>query len=170
MNLSILWILLSGCGTTQPADVATDTPAAEGDAAAKAKAGQEDVPAPPDVAAAPSDAQATPSGLKYKVLTPGTGTDKPSNLSRVTARYTAWSPDGKMIETNTGRGRIANFGVQEAPIAFLREGLPLLTSGAKARFWVPAELGYDAKSNKAPGPITVDVELQTVVNPPPAPA
>jgi hypothetical protein len=37
-----------------------------------------DLPAPPDVAAPPADAQKTASGLASKVLKPGTGKDHPA--------------------------------------------------------------------------------------------
>jgi len=37
----------------------------------------ESIPAPPDVAAPPADAQVTASGLASKVLAPGTGTEHP---------------------------------------------------------------------------------------------
>ena len=90
-------------------------------------------------------------------------------MSRVTAKYTSWTPDGKMVETTEGRGRISNFSVQEAPLPFLKEGLPLLVSGGKARFWVPAELAYKGQAGKPEGPVTFELELQTVVNPPSAP-
>jgi len=45
-------------------------------------------PAPPDVAAAPSDAQRTRSGLASKVLTPGNGTRHPKEGSVVKVHYT----------------------------------------------------------------------------------
>jgi len=52
---------------------------------------------------------------------------------------------------------------------FLKEALPLMVSGGKARFWVPGELAYKGQAGKPEGPVTVELELQTLVNPPAAP-
>src|SRR5688500_4554297 len=49
-----------------------------------------DLPAPPDVAAPPADAEKTPSGLASKVLSPGKGTEKPEAQDQVTVHYTGW--------------------------------------------------------------------------------
>lgn len=171
MRLSTLFLLLvAACsGTEEKAE--TDAPATDAPAAdpSKAKAAVKEVPAPADVAQAPSDATKTASGLAWKVLEPGSGTEKPTAMSRVTAKYTSWTPDGKMVETTEGRGRISNFSIQDAPLPFLKEALPLMVSGGKTRLWVPAELAYKGQAGKPEGPITVDLELQTVVNPPAAP-
>jgi FKBP-type peptidyl-prolyl cis-trans isomerase len=169
--ITSLWMLLAACSGSDTAktDEAAKTDQAEQtEEPGKAKA-QKEIPPPEDVASAPSDAQKTESGIAYKVLTQGTGTEKPSAFSRVTVKFTAWTPDGKMVETTEGRGRVSNFGVQEAPLPFLKEVLPTLVQGTKARYWVPGELAYKGKPGKPEGTVTVDVELATVVNPPSAP-
>src|SRR4051812_47421294 len=49
------------------------------------------LPAPLDVAAAPSDAQKTASGLTSKVLAKGTGKDHPGAEDTVKVHYTGWT-------------------------------------------------------------------------------
>ncbi|MEQ1570204.1 MAG: FKBP-type peptidyl-prolyl cis-trans isomerase, partial [Myxococcota bacterium] len=164
--LSLL-IALAACSGGSDTKDATPTPEATADAS-KAPAKKE-VPPPEDVAAAPSDAEKTASGLAYKVLTPGTGTEKPSPLSRVTLKMTVWTPDGKTVESTETRNRLANFAVRDAPTGFLKEMVPMLTSGQKVRVWAPAELGYNGQGGKPSGPVTAEVELASIVNPPAAP-
>src|SRR3972149_11857562 len=60
------------------------------------------VPAPPDVAAPPKDAQKTSSGLASKVLVAGTGREHPKGTSQVTVHYTGWTTDGKMFDSSVG--------------------------------------------------------------------
>src|SRR5215470_19778108 len=63
----------------------------------------EAIPAPPDVAAPPADAEKSPSGLATKRLRAGTGTEHPEEQDSVTVRYTGWTTDGKMFDTSTRR-------------------------------------------------------------------
>jgi len=63
-----------------------------------AMAAAEDLRAPPDVAAAPADATRAPSGLAWKVLTPGHGHDHPGLNDRVKIAFTGWTADGKMFD------------------------------------------------------------------------
>jgi len=116
------------------------------------------IPAPTDVAAAPTDAQKTPSGLAYKVLTPGTGKDHPAESSRVKVNYTGWTTDGKMFDSSVQRGEPAEFPLTGV-IKGWTEGLQLMTTGEKARFWIPAELAYQNKPGRPAGMLVFDVEL-----------
>src|ERR1700683_3024482 len=61
------------------------------------------IPAPPDVAAIPADAQVTASGLASKVLRPGTGSIHPTLASTVTVPYTGWGRAGKMFDSSVAR-------------------------------------------------------------------
>jgi FKBP-type peptidyl-prolyl cis-trans isomerase len=81
--------------------------------------------APADVAAPPSDAKRTPSGLSYKVLRPGTGTTHPERRSQVTVHYTGWTTDGKMFDSSVKRGQPTSFGLDEV-IAGWTEGVQLM--------------------------------------------
>ncbi len=116
---------------------------------------------PADVAAAPTDAKKTASGLRYKVLKPGTGSKHPSLQDRVEVHYAGWTPDGKMFDSSIPRGRPSTFGVGQV-IKGWTEGLQLMVVGEKARFWIPSELAYGDKPARrgAPaGALVFDVEL-----------
>jgi peptidylprolyl isomerase len=113
--------------------------------------------APSDVKAPPRDAKKTPSGLAYKVLTPGTGTRKPTAGSSVTVHYTGWTTDGKMFDSSVTRGEPATFPLNGV-IAGWTEGVQLMVEGEKTRFWIPESLAYRGQSPPF-GMLVFDVEL-----------
>ncbi len=115
---------------------------------------------PKDVSAAPSDAQTTPSGLKSKVLTPGSGSKNPTASDTVTVHYSGWTTDGKLFDSSVKRGEPTSFPLNGV-IAGWTEGLQLMTEGEKRRFWIPAELAYGENPGRGmPGGLLVfDVEL-----------
>ena len=118
-------------------------------------------PVPEDVKAAPASAKKTASGLAYRVLTPGTGTDHPLPTSNVTVNYSGWTPDGKMFDSSVTRGQPARFPLGNV-IKGWTEGVALMTKGEKARFWIPGSLAYGDKPTRpgAPaGPLVFDIEL-----------
>jgi FKBP-type peptidyl-prolyl cis-trans isomerase len=131
------------------------------------------IPAPPDVAAPPADAQKTASGLTSKVLQKGTGTVRPTPSDKVKVNYTGWTTDGKMFDsTSSHGGEPATFGVGQV-IPGWTEGLQLMVAGEKRRFWIPGKLAYGdtPRMQGAPaGNLTFDVELLDIVKPPPVPA
>jgi FKBP-type peptidyl-prolyl cis-trans isomerase len=116
------------------------------------------IPAPPDVAAPPSDAIKTSSGLASKVLTPGTGTRHPRPNSQVTVHYTGWTTDGKMFDSSVQRGEPATFGL-DAVIAGWTEGVQMMVEGEKRRFWIPQSLAYQGQPGQPAGMLVFDVEL-----------
>ena len=132
------------------------------------------IPAPADVAAAPADAQKTASGLASKVLTPGSGKDKPSAADKVKVHYTGWNKAGKMFDSSIPRGAPTEFRVNEV-IPGWTEGLQLMVKGEKRRFWIPAALAYGDRPGMmgAPsGDLVFDVELidfTPAPKPPPVP-
>ncbi len=118
-------------------------------------------PVPEDVKAAPATAKKTASGLAYRVLTPGTGTDHPTPTSSVSVNYSGWTPDGKMFDSSVTRGQPARFRLN-AVIKGWTEGVQLMTKGEKVRFWIPGSLAYGDKPTRpgAPsGPLVFDIEL-----------
>ena len=99
------------------------------------------VPAPADVAAAPADAIKTPSGLASKVIVQGSGTVNPKAEDTVEVHYTGWTTDGKMFDSSVNRGRTAKFPLNRV-IKGWTEGLQLMVTGEKRRFWIPGNLAY----------------------------
>lgn len=112
---------------------------------------------PPDVASPPSDARRTPSGLMYKVLREGKGSN-PAKTSRVTVHYTGWTTDGKMFDSSIKRGQPASFALDEV-IAGWTEGVQLMVEGEKTRFWIPQRLAYQGKAGAPAGMLVFDIEL-----------
>jgi peptidylprolyl isomerase len=113
---------------------------------------------PPDVKAPPADAKRTASGLAYKVLKEGTGTEKPNARSRVTVHYTGWTTDGKMFDSSVMRGSPATFGLDQV-IKGWTEGVALMVEGEKTRFWIPQDLAYKGEPGSPRGLLVFDVEL-----------
>lgn len=164
MIVSLLVLSLLGCNTETPAAAPPKVEAAVTDA----KPG--DIPAPEDVAAPPADAVKTATGLAYKVLTPGTGTEMPTAADSVEVNYTGWTTDGKMFDSSTKRKKTAKFAVKGV-IPGWTEGLQLMTVGQKNRFWIPVDLAYNNRPGKPAGMLVFDVELVGVTPAPkPLPA
>jgi peptidylprolyl isomerase len=121
------------------------------------------IPAPPDVAAPPADAQKTASGLATKVLKAGTGKDHPTRDDLVTVHYSGWTTDGKMFDSSVQRGQPSTFGVARVIPGF-GEGLQLMTVGEKRRLWIPEGLAYKGQEGRPKGMLVFDVELLDVPN------
>ena len=115
-------------------------------------------PTPPDVAAPPADAETSKSGLAWKVLKPGTGTDHPAATSSVRVHYTGWTTDGKMFDSSVQRGTPSFFKLN-AVIPGWTEGLQLMVPGEVRRFWIPKKLAYRGAPGKPEGMLVFDVEL-----------
>lgn len=135
----LLCAILAGCSSPPPSEL----PA---------------IPAPPDVAAAPADAQRTASNLAFKVLKPGTGTRHPRPNSEVTVHYTGWTTDGKMFDSSVAKGEPATFGL-DAVIPGWTEGVQMMVEGEKRRFWIPAKLAYEGVPQRPQGMLVFEIEL-----------
>jgi len=106
------------------------------------------IQAPDDVAAAPSDAETTSTGLASKVIQAGTGSAHPSPTDEVTVHYTGWLTNGTMFDSSVTRGAPATFPLNGV-IKGWTEGVQLMVVGEERRFWIPADLGYGDRD--APG-------------------
>lgn len=124
--------------------------------------------APPDVAAPPTDAQKTATGLVFKVLSPGTGSTHPGPADLVTVHYTGWTTDGKLFDSSVLRGRPSTFQLSRV-IAGWSEGVQLMVVGEKRRFWIPEELTYKGAEGKPKGMLVFDIELLGITPAPTAP-
>ena len=116
------------------------------------------IPAPPDVAAPPSDALKTTSGLSIKIVEKGTGTTHPGPTDTVTVHYTGWTTDGKMFDSSVARGEPATFALNQV-IDGWTEGLQRMVEGDKARLWIPEHLAYQGQPGQPAGMLVFDVEL-----------
>jgi FKBP-type peptidyl-prolyl cis-trans isomerase len=126
--------------------------------------------APADVAAPPADAEKTASGLASKVITKGSGTDKPGAADKVTVHYSGWTTDGKLFDSSVKRGKPATFPLNGV-IKGWTEGLQLMVEGEKRRFWIPANLAYGENpgGGRPGGMLVFDVELLEIQGAPKVP-
>lgn len=121
------------------------------------------IPAPPDVAAAPADAIRTPDNLASKILKPGTGSRHPRANSEVTVHYTGWTTDGHMFDSSVARGEPTTFPL-DGVIPGWTEGLQMMVEGEKRRFWIPARLAYEGHPDRPQGMLVFDIELIKIVS------
>ena len=85
----------------------------------------------------------TPSGLQYMVLRQGNGV-RPRPGQSVRVHYVGTLLDGTKFDSSYDRGQPAEFGLDQV-IRGWSEGVAMMPTGAKYRFWVPAHLGYGEK-------------------------
>ena len=161
MRIFIFTLWLAGCGTFDGEKPATDAPKTTADDAGNNTAGKVSYVAPTDVSEAPEDATKTASGLAYKVLRPGKGTEHPSKSSEVEVHYIGWQTDGTMFDTSYKRGKTAEFPLNRV-IAGWTEGVQLMVEGEKTRFWIPEELAYKGRPGAPSGMLVFDIELVSI--------
>lgn len=139
--------VLGACGCSSPSDRSStaSTPLPQ-------------IPAPPDVAAAPPDASVTTTGLASRILSPGHGTRHPRPNSRVTVHYTGWTVDGRMFDSSVARHEPSTFGLDEV-IPGWTQGVQMMVEGEKRRFWIPAALAYADRPDAPQGMLVFDIEL-----------
>ncbi len=129
------------------------------------------VPKPPaDLAKAPDDAEKSESGLVSKLLSKGTGTEKPKDTDIVTFHMTLWSAEGKLL-TSTAQDGAQSAPLDKINLKGLKETFTLMTAGEKRRAWIPQSLTFgDSVPPGAPtGTIVGDFELVSFKTAPPAP-
>ena len=133
---------------------------------------------PPDVAAAPGDAQVTASGLAMKVLKAGTGTEHPAANDCVTVRFIAWTTDGALFSTSTTMND-SDVICLNAAILGISEALKEMVVGEKRRLWIPEDLTFHEHHHAQRRPedeqppqknLTFDLELLSIQKAPPTPA
>lgn len=107
--------------------------------------------------------KATASGLQYEVIKEGTGA-RPTAADSVTCHYKGTLLDGTSFDDSYSRGQPITFALKGV-IAGWTEGLQLMKTGAKYRFYIPYNLAYGAFDyGPIPGGsmLTFDVELLEV--------
>jgi FKBP-type peptidyl-prolyl cis-trans isomerase FklB len=84
-----------------------------------------------------------PSGLQYKIITPGTG-EFPKATDQVRVHYTGTFIDGKVFDSSIERNEPIVFGCDKV-IPGWTEGLQLMQPGAKWMLYIPPPLAYGEK-------------------------
>ena len=108
--------------------------------------------------------QKTDSGLQYKVLNKGEGTEHPTATSNVKVHYHGTLIGGTVFDSSVERGEPISFGLNQV-IAGWTEGVQLMVEGDKFRFFIPSNLAYGNRgAGKIPaGSLLIfDVELLKV--------
>ncbi|HRV79807.1 MAG TPA: FKBP-type peptidyl-prolyl cis-trans isomerase, partial [Planctomycetota bacterium] len=106
------------------------------------------------------------SGLKYSILTEGSGSEHPGYGDLVRVHYSGWLTDGTLFDSSVDRGEPAEFplgGVIEG----WNEGLQLMSPGARYKFTIPSKLAYGEAGSPPVIPANADlifeVELIAIV-------
>ncbi len=110
------------------------------------------------------DVETTPSGLQYKVLEPGSGSEHPGPTDRVKVHYHGTLIDGTVFDSSVKRGEPIDFGLNQV-IAGWTEGLQTMVVGEKTRLFIPSQLGYGNRSTgsiPAGSVLIFDVELLAI--------
>ncbi|MBI3719190.1 MAG: FKBP-type peptidyl-prolyl cis-trans isomerase [Sphingobacteriales bacterium] len=104
------------------------------------------------------------SGLQYEVIHNGEGI-KPTDSNKVTCHYHGTLIDGTVFDSSVRRGQPTTFPLNMV-IKGWTEGLQLMNTGSKWRFFIPPHLGYgDRQVSAQIGPnstLIFEVELIAV--------
>ncbi len=107
----------------------------------------------------------TASGLQYEILNAGAGA-KPKVTDKVRVHYHGTLLDGTVFDSSVDRGEPAEFPLNGV-IKGWTEGLQLMPTGAKYRFFIPSNLAYGERGAGGDiGPnsvLTFDVELLEIL-------
>jgi FKBP-type peptidyl-prolyl cis-trans isomerase FklB len=104
-----------------------------------------------------------PSGLQYKVLTPGTG-PKPAATDSVVCNYRGTLLDNTEFDSSYKRGQPMTFPVSGV-IKGWTEALQLMPVGSKWQLFVPSDLAYGERAQGPGGPnatLVFEVELMSI--------
>src|SRR6201995_1993446 len=104
-----------------------------------------------------------PSGLQYKILTPGTG-PKPTATDSVVCNYKGTLLDGTEFDSSYKRGQPATFPVSGV-IKGWTEALQLMPVGSKWQLFIPADLAYGERAQGPIGPnatLVFELELLSI--------
>jgi|SRR3984957_7577120 FKBP-type peptidyl-prolyl cis-trans isomerase FklB len=105
-----------------------------------------------------------PSGLQYKIISPGTG-PKPSASDTVSANYRGTLIDGTEFDASAKHGGPQSFPVNQV-IPGWTEALQLMPVGSKWQLYIPSDLAYGSRgAGGAIGPnstLIFDIELVSI--------
>jgi FKBP-type peptidyl-prolyl cis-trans isomerase FklB len=108
-----------------------------------------------------------PSGLQYKILTPGTG-PKPTANDSVTCNYKGTLIDNTEFDSSYKRGQPATFMVAGV-IKGWTEALQLMPAGSKWQLFIPPDLAYGERGQPPVippnAPLIFELELLSIKSP-----
>src|SRR5262249_1667647 len=82
----------------------------------------------------------------------------------VRINFTAWTSEGRMVDSSTVRGQPSSFQLKNTPPG-IQEAVGLLTVGEKRRFWIPQKMASRAAAaaKDDAGSIVFEIELVDIV-------
>jgi len=107
----------------------------------------------------------TASGLRYKIITPGTD-PKPTATSTVKCLYTGKTVDGKVFDSTASRGNAPAEFPLNGVIPAWTEAVPMIGKGGKILLVAPASIAYGENGQGPIPPSSVlefEVELVEIV-------
>ena len=113
-----------------------------------------------------------PSGLQYKVLAVGAGTDKPKATDTLKINYRLSKTDNTGLDSTRKRGRPALTALKNM-IPGVKEALLLMPIGAKWQLFIPPNLAYGENGTpdgKIPPNETLVFDIELIAINPPLPA
>ena len=116
----------------------------------------------------PAKQTTTSSGLKYEVLTEGTGPTAQFG-DVLTVRFTGWLLDGTLFDSSLLHNDTYTFQLRKTGhIAGWIEGVQLMNQGSVFRFEIPGRLGYGPKGSgtRIPPDATLVMQIEMVKVPP----
>ncbi len=104
----------------------------------------------------------TATGLQYEVLKAGTGA-KPKATDTVKVHYHGTLPDGTVFDSSVQRGEPISFGLNQV-IPGWTEGVQLMPTGSKYKFYIPSYLAYGDRGSppKIPGHSALVFEVELI--------
>ena len=114
--------------------------------------------APKDVGEIPADATRSNSGLAWRVLQDGAGTEHPVPTSVVQIAYTLWTADGEVVESSVLRGGPDTVGISRL-VPGWTEAMQAMVEGERRLLWIPENLAYQGAPFRPAGMLVVDVTL-----------
>ena len=104
----------------------------------------------------------TASGLQYEILRDSAAGTQPKATDEVTVHYRGTLLNGKQFDSSYDRKEPATFGLNKV-IPGWTEGVQLMKTGSKYRFYIPYQLGYGERGAGANIPpfstLAFDIEL-----------
>jgi FKBP-type peptidyl-prolyl cis-trans isomerase len=120
----------------------------------------------------PAAQKKTESGLKYEMVTEGSG-DPPAADDAFELRYAFWTAKGELLDCTERTGGTIKSRRDDLALAFMKEAVSLLRPGARLRLEVPPALCFGDKSpgpNLPPNSVTIwELELVRVIKALPVP-
>ena len=117
-------------------------------------------PVPLDLKVPPRNATKLESGVSFRRIKKGGGTQHPSGKSRMLLHFSGWTTNGDLVESSVMAGQPASFDMLTV-LRGWREALLQMVPGDKVRVWIPAAMAFGDKPRRGQprGDLVYELEL-----------